>query len=673
MRALSGIIIILVLLVSPLFPESLGTKARINEKGNIWVLDKGISHGVTLGLEGYLMKKIYSPTNKKWVPQKIAHYKVSKVFQIFCHAKVDKWTEGFSAKDARWAQFIKHLTPPKGTKKVQQIKERVPEVGKTPRWYLDKGDDASDRQKYALAIEYYEKVREKDPDDPGAISRLRKAKGKYFVQQGDLDYTKGESLGAYEYYIMAFQILRENGFTAAEKILDLWNKDEGFYEKTKEYEISPEVILESLVNYCDELLEGNQLDRLSVLAQKVKEYADNLELRNKLDTLSIVKEIQENINSGNTKGSLALIKDSIEENNLYKANYIINQLEKLAIDDETTTQLTDLKEELRSKKTQMEIQKEVERIKQRIKKLKEEAEAFVTIKKYDEAIERYLEMYRLEPDKKEYGDKIKELQLKKHKFEKSQKEMKSIVERNGLILEAEDYFQKDLMQDAMDYYIKAYKVFPEEGKAVAGVVTVLEKCGPDDAKFITSDLLGRKLSKFTKDFLSYLEKEYLNSKDEQGLAILTKIIFISSNRSYDDLMLKFKTNLYTTNLKLGYEQYKIADFDKAETFYQNAQRFQDTPEIKKRLTVCRELKKMLTLLQQDRKKELGQIFSTMVTHPNKYEIADGLLYLSEKYLDNSNLKRAKYLYKKVDGFQIYKFKDRIEKLKKKAKEMKKKR
>lgn len=679
MRALSGIIIIAVLLVSLLFPlssEAQGTIARIvQEKGDTWTLDKGSSDGVTPGEEGFFMKKAYSLKDKKDIIHKIAHFKVYQVMPELCLARVDQWTEGFSAEDAHYAQFTKRLAPTEESKRrAKPAKGQVIETGKTSRWYLDKGDDADNAGKYDLALEYFYKALEKEPDNPGAKSRVRETKGKYFVQQGDLDYEKQEYATAYGYYIMAFQLLGEDDFTAAEKILDLWDEDQVFYDKTiKEYEITPGIILDSLTSYCDKLLEENQLDKLSTLAQKMKEYAENDELRNKLDTLTIVKEIQENINSGNTRGTLALIKDSIEENNLYKASYIINQLEKLAIDNETKTQLTDLKEELRSKKTQIQIQKAVKLKEEKIKRLEKEAHNLASLKNYEEAIKRYIEISRLEPDKKEYRDKIAELQSEKFKYEQSQREIEARVKRDEFILHAENYFQKDLMQDALDHYIKAYKIFPEEGKAVAGLVKVLEKCSTPDAKFITADLLGRKLSKFIKDFLGYLEKEYLDSKDEKGFEILTKINFISSsNRNYNDLKFKFKTNLYNTNLKLGYEQFKAADFDKAETFYQNARGFQDTPEIKKRLTVCQELKKMLTLLQQDRKKELGQTFSTMVTHPNKYEIADGLLYLSEKYLDDSNLKRAKYLYKKVDGFRIYKFKERIEKLKKKAKEMKKK-
>ena len=61
-----------------------------------------------------------------------------------------------------------------------------------------------------------------------------------------------------------------------------------------------------------------------------------------------------------------------------------------------------------------------------------------------------------------------------------------------------------------------------------------------------------------------------------------------------------------------------------------------------------------------------------VRYPYKYEILEGLLNQSNKYLDNLKFKEAKYLYKKVGDFQVYKFKERISALKKKHKELKKK-
>ena len=656
-----------------LFTQSPGTKARIEEKSNFWVLDKGLSNGVAVDLEGYLMKKTYSPKDRKFIQEKVAHFKVFRVFGVSCYAKVDRWLEGFSAKDAQWAQFLKPLVPPKGKKrKVEPVKAEKIEAGKTRRWYLNKGDNAFNLQKYDLAIDYYEKVLDKDPDDPGAILRMKKAKSKHFLHQGNLDYANQRYSSAYEYYMMAFDMRGEETAAAAEKIVDIWEKNREFYDKTKEFETSPELILEPLIKYCDTLLEEKRWDTLSVLAQKIKEFAETDRLKNKLDTLITAKEIQKDLEEGNYKKIVTAIETSINENNLYKAGYMIKKLDNLAADAETRSRLVDLKEELRSQKTQQEIRETIALKKEKIEKLEREAQAFIGIKDYDKAIARYMEIYKLDPDKKEYSDKIAELQEEKFKHEKSQEEIKAKVERDRLILYAEDYFQKDLMQDSLDYYIKAYKTFPEEGNAVAGVVKVLESCSTDDAKFLTPALLGRKQTKFTKDFLSYIEKEYLNSKDEAGFKILAKTVFITNNKHYDQLVRDFKSNLYAQNLKLGHEQFKVADFDKAAALYRKAKGFKDTPEINVRLRVSSQLIDVKNLMEQWNKKELSQLFDSITTHPYKYSILEGLLNLSEKYLELSDFKKARYLYKRVGDFQILKFKDRVSELKDKEKEMRKK-
>ncbi|MCP5106494.1 MAG: hypothetical protein GY950_24125 [bacterium] len=671
------ILIVLVNLFSLLFtqtPNKAGTEARIiEEKGNTWTLDKGIHHGVTMGLEGFLMKKTYSPREKKYVYHRIAHFKVSKVMQELCWAKVDKWTGGFAARDAQYAQFIKRLVPPTGIKtKSRKIKEKIIETGKTTRWYLKKGDDAEKLEKYDLALDYYYKVLEKTPDEPGAKFKIRITKGKYFVQQGNLDYKNQEYFRAYEYYIMAFQILGENDFIAAEKIIDLWDEDEQFYDKTKEFEISPLVVMESLTGHCTNLLTENRLEELAALAHKMKNHAKDDQLRNKLDTYMSAKEILADVEKGDYNKMLATVETAVDEANLFKAAYVIDILDNLAVADDTKTKLAELKEKLRGRKSQVQMQRAVKLKEEKIDKLKEEAAGFIALKNYGEAIKRYTDMYKLEPDKKEISDKIAELQLKKFNYEKSQKEIKAGIERDNLILYAKDYFQKELMQDALDYYIKAYKILPEEGKAVAGAVTVLENCSADDAKFITTDLLQRKLSKFTKDFLNYIKKEYLGKTDEKGFEILSKTIFISNNKQFDDLMTGFKANLYGKNLELGHQQFKAADFNRAAELYLKAQTFKDTPEIKDRLAVCAEVEKMKKMLELQKKKELNTYFTSLSAQSPKYDIMEGLLNLGEKYMEESNFKRAKYLYKKVAGFQIYKFKTRISDLKKKEKELKKK-
>lgn len=667
---------VLILLFKPLFPGELGTKTRIEKQGNIWRLEIGASSGVTLGLEGYLMKKTYSAEDKTWTPEKIAHFKVSKVFHRFCYARVVRWMEGFSPKDASWAQFIKHLDSPGESKKETGAgPEQVIEVGKTSRWYLEKGKEAENSLRYDLAIEYYEKVLEKDPDEPGAKLRMQRARGNYFVQQGDLDYKNREDLSAYEYYIMAFLLLKENDFIAAERILDVWGKNEDLYKKTREYEVSPTEIMRSLTNYCNKLCEEKQLEKLSTLAQKMIPFAENEEMKNKLDTLIIVKDIQHDLDNGNCKKLLALIAQSLDENNIYKANYIVEKLEKMdrgVIDDETGKQLTDLKEKLMSKKAQIKTQREVNLRNETIRKLEKEAEAFAALKKYDEAIDRYIEINKLAPDNSEYIDKRKELQLKKFEFEKKQKEIEAQVKRDELVLHAEDYYRKDLFQDALDYYLKAYKIFPEEGRALAGIAKTLETCSPGEAAFITADLLERKLNRFIKDFLDYIGREYLQSNDEKGLAILSKIIFITNNKQYNELMGQMQSNVYAKYLKSGDDQFKIADFDNAEALYKKAQRCGDTAEISTRLQVCSKLKQIKELMDREDTRELNMAINSISVLQEKHEMLVGLLNLSESYMENFDFKKAKFLYKRAAQFKVSDIKERIKTLKEKEKELKKK-
>lgn len=664
---------VLIILFKPLFPGELGTKTRIEKQGDNWRLEIGASSGVTLGLEGYLMKKTYSAEDKTWTPEKIAHFKVSKVFHRFCYARVVQWLKGFSAEDASWAQFIKHLaSPEESKKKTGEGPEQVIELGKTSRWYLEKGKEAENRLRYDLAIEYYEKVLERDPDEPGAKLRMQRARGKYFVQQGDLDYKNQEDLSAYEYYIMAFLLLKENDFIAAEKILEVWENNENLYKKTREYEVSPTEIMGSLTNYCNKLREENHLEKLSTLAQKMKSFAENEEMKNELDTWIIVKDIQNDLDNSNFKKLLTLIAESLDENNIYKANYILEKLDQGVIDDETRKQLTDLKEKLRSKKAQIKTQREVKLRKEKIRKLEKEAEAFAAIKKYDEAIDRYIEINKLAPDNSEYIDKRKELQLKKFEFEKKQKEIEAQVKRDELIIHAEDYYRKDLFQDALDKYVKAYKILPEEGKALAGIVKVLETCSPGEATFITTDLLERKLNRFIKDFLNYISREYSQSNVEKGLEILSKITFITNNKKYNELMRQMQSNLYAKYLKSGDDQFKIADFDNAEALYKKAQRCGDTVEISTRLQVSSKLKQIKELMGREDTQKLNMAINSISVLQEKHEILVGLLNLSQRYMENFDFKKAKFLYKRAAQFKISDIKERIKRLKQKEKELKKK-
>jgi hypothetical protein len=134
----------------------------------------------------------------------------------------------------------------------------------------------------------------------------------------------------------------------------------------------------------------------------------------------------------------------------------------------------------------------------------------------------------------------------------------------------------------------------------------------------------------------------------------------------------FKANLYAKYLKMGHEQFKMADFDKAAALYRKAKSFKDTKEIETRVRVSSELIDVKNFMEQWNKKELSQLFDSITTHPYKYSILEGLLNLSERYLGLSDFKKARYLYKRVGDYQILKFKDRVSDLKNKEKEMKKK-
>ena len=281
-------------------------------------------------------------------------------------------------------------------------------------------------------------------------------------------------------------------------------------------------------------------------------------------------------------------------------------------------------------------------------------------------------MYKEQPDNTGYSQKIKELQLEKFKYEKFQKQIKARVEMDNLILYAKDSFKNDLHQDALDYYVKAYKIMPDDEKPVAGVIDVLEKCGPDDAKYITIPLLGRKSSKFTKDFLTQMEKRFLDTDDETGFTILSRIVFIKSNKQFEILMLKVKQNLHNKNMGLAAKQFRAALFETAAGFFSKALEMKETDEVKRWIVVCGELKKIKALLKNNKKKDLGQYFEALLNDSNKYEILEGALNLSEFHMENSDFKRSSYLHKRVAKFKFTKFNKRIEELKVKEKDLKRK-
>ena len=143
----------------------------------------------------------------------------------------------------------------------------------------------------------------------------------------------------------------------------------------KDFEISPAVILGDLFNYCDRLLKEERLDKLSILAQKLVKYAEDDARRNKLSTLMMAKEIRSDIDAGNYFNLLELTDLSIGEDNLYKASFIIDKLDKSMIDDTTREKLVRLKEKLDSRKTQLQITRSKQEREARIKKTRKRSQS----------------------------------------------------------------------------------------------------------------------------------------------------------------------------------------------------------------------------------------------------------------------------------------------------------
>lgn len=666
------VLIVLMMWAVGLPAETLGTEARIEEKGKDWIIYKGRSHGVEKGMDGYLMKKVYSSETKKFIPRKIAHFRITRVFSANSYAQVSTWNEGFTAKDAQWARFIKTLKPPVTSKPAPKAKPtKKIATGKTQRYYLGEGDNAYNKGNYDLAMKYYNKVLEIDPEDPGAKMLMKKARGRYMLEQGDLDYKKKESGRAYEYYVMAFQVMEKDNYMAAEKILDLWQKESGYYERIKEFELEPGVLMGSLFNRCDGLLEEKQLDQLAALAGKMLPYASGDTEKNKLDTFSAAKEIGKNVEDSQFGLLINTAESAIDSFNFFKASFIIEKLDKAMIDDATREKLSDLKEKLRVQKGSLALKKATQQREDKIKSLTEEARGYVALKDYDKAIQRYEEIYKLEPENKEHGEKIKKLLQEQFDHKQKLARIEADTKRNRWLLHAQSSTQKELLQDALDYYVKAYKILPEPGKALDGIIKILETCGDNDAKYITPQLLDRKLSKFSKDFLGVVEKRYLGTKDQVGFNILSRIVFVNNNKTFDQLLVKFRENLYAINLKAGHEQFRKAVFEEATAFYTKALGHKDTGEVKSWLTACAELKKIDKELRSNRKKELGQYFDTLSSHDQRYKIVEGVINLSEFYMDKFDFKKSKYLYKKGGSFQYSKFSSRLSELKEKEKELKK--
>jgi hypothetical protein len=279
---------------------------------------------------------------------------------------------------------------------------------------------------------------------------------------------------------------------------------------------------------------------------------------------------------------------------------------------------------------------------------------------------------QLEPDKPEYSKKLKDLQMKKFQYEKGQEEIKAKLKRDTYLLQAEDNRLKDLIQDALDYYIKAYMEFPEDGKAIAGMVKVLETCSPEDAGYIKGELLERKFSKFKKDFLGHVDKNYQGKNDEAGLKVLTKITFLNGNKKYDNLIVKFKSNLYQKNLQLGDTAFSQVDFNRALTSYQAAKSFIQKPDIEKSIAVSQKLIEIQGFVDAGKKKDAAGAIKSL-PFENRTRLIQGLVLLSKHYMKNGDFQRAKYVSKPL--ISAYKqnpnYKSMLEDLKKAEKKMKK--
>lgn len=665
-------IFLMTLLILPIFAEEIGSKARLEKKGDIWILDKGATHGVKVGLEGYFFHKKTDPQTTKSNTVKIAHFKINRVFKVISYAIVDKWTEGFTAKDAQWAQFIDKLTPPPGTKttdaKKYPQKETAIAPGKDRRWYLDEGEKEMEKGNYETALRYYQKVLEKDSEDPGALQREKQAKGKLYSHQGDLEFQNGELSAAFEYFLMAFQNLEKSEPAISEKILEMWDQNESFYSKIKDLKVDETAILETVINSCDNALKENDLEKTSKLLDMLKRRVRNEQLKLKLDDLDISREIYEYMTSQNYAGILDIIDQSLDRNNLYKANFIANKLEGQQMAETETQRFATIKEKLVEKQEQIELQKESLLKEEKIKSLMKKADAHVKLKEFDKAIDIYIQVIQLEPTKSDKcHKKIKDIQLQKFEYEQAQKDIKAKLDRDSMLLRAESNGKKELIQDALDAYIKAYIAFPEDGKAIAGIVKTLETCGKEDAGYITSDLLERKFGKFKKDFIGHLNKNYPGKRDETAYNILVKVTFLKDYQPALDLMDTLKKNLYKQYMDLGDKTFDAVDFSKALPIYQKAASFQKSEIVEKWIQTCTTLAKIEEFLKSGKKKSAGNTIKSL-PHANRFRILTGLTKLAAKYYEQSDSKTGDFIKNKIGAFDYDpKVKELIKSLKDKKK------
>ncbi len=654
MKHLACLIVILSLFL-PLFIHAEGTLARLEKKGDIWVLDKGTTHGVKVGLEGYFLHKSYDEATKKEKAVQVAHFKINRVFKVISYAVVDKWTEGYSAKDAQWAQFMDALTPTRSTKattkKTSGGREVKIESGKDRRWYLVEGEKEFDKGEYEKALKYYQAVLALDAEDPGAKKREKMAKGKLYSQQGTLEYDNGELPAAFEYFLMAFQNLEESEPDpgVAEKILELWDQNPSFASKMKDLGVEPNAIISSVITSCEKLLETNELEKLSKLLEQLKRHTKDEKLKLKLDGIGTSTEIHADLEAKNFSRIMDIIEQALAENNFYKASFIAKRLAEQQMEAADAGRFQAIKDKLAAKEDQIEDQKATLLKEERIKTLVRKAREHVKLNEFDEAIKSYIQIIQLEPGKTEYNKKIKELQMQKFEFQKTQQELQSRLERDSLILRAEDNASKELIQDALDVYIKAYNVFPEDGKALAGMAKLLETCSKEDAAYVEGELLGRKFTKFKKDFLSHMEKNYLGTKDKTGLDILQKITFMTDWTPHTALMEKFKVNLFKINAGAADVLYEKADFEGALKSYQVAQVFQKDERNLVRIQVMTTVLEIDDIFKNGKRKDAASRIAAL-PHVNRRATLRALGKLSERYLQAGDTKTAGVIIKKIGGF-----------------------
>jgi hypothetical protein len=594
---------------------------------------------------------------------------------------VNKWESGYTSANAQWAGFIEKLIPPEKREEKSITKEEKIETGKTKRWYLEQGDKEYAEKLYERALRYYEKVLEEDKENPGAKVRVKSAKSRYYVQQGDLDYSNNDFSSAFEYYVMAFAIADEGYFDPAEKVINLWEKDKAFYDKVKDYDLelngkllSQDMIVEANIKLCEKLLSENKLNQAAALLTIISKYAASLEIKNQSDQLIrdlTAKEVTAAIAEDKIPLILAKINTLLDEGNLYQATYFLKEFEKNPLPESFQQDVAGLQNKLAEKQSEIDQKTETEKVEDRINQLKKQAQEFAQLNKFDKAIKCYLEITEIEPGKTEHMEALKNLQLEKFKFDKFQEEIKSKLNRDNFILYGNDRFKDELYQDALDYYIKAYKEFPEQGKAIFGILQVLEKCKPEDARFLTAELLEKKITKFTSDVLEVIRNQYLGKNDETGLTVLGCFYYLQESSEKQPLEQEFKTNLHRNYLQQAIVALDQAKFTDCLNWLNKSGLYGESPELSQQLAICEYILHIEKLVDEENYKEAANLLKTLPSK-DQMRIIHGLLDLSAVYLEKENIKAAKFIYKKMSSYDSHaKIKDRIETLKAKEKELKK--